>query len=359
LTGKKERMINRANWKLVREYLVYRREVDQVSKSSQRVEETWLRHLLEWFDSRSINEAPKIRPTFQEYIMTARLDNSKNKLSSNYIKKVIRAAYHFLSWVKSHKRGFGAISQNWLDTIKPPRLTIEPKEHEAVTLNEIRAMAKAPVYSLRDRRIRAAAIFLFLSGIRIGAFVTLPLSAVDLDNLTIKQWPKLGVRTKFKKHATTYLLDIPDLVSVIKDWDKEVRQVCGDNGLWFAIVSPETGDLVTGSQVAGEFRTTRARKDLKDWLEKVNLPYHSPHKFRHGHAVYGLKNSKDVKALKAVSQNLMHSNLSITDGIYGILSENDVRGQIMNLGQKIASDDIQDIKDIVPLLEKLLVNLKA
>jgi hypothetical protein len=41
--------------------------------------------------------------------------------------------------------------------------------------------------------------------------------------------------------------------------------------------------------------------------------------------VYALKNAKDISALKAVSQNLMHENLTITDGIYGILSKTDVR----------------------------------
>jgi site-specific recombinase XerD len=60
--------------------------------------------------------------------------------------------------------------------------------------------------------------------------------------------------------------------------------------------------------------------------ERVGLPYHSPHKFRHGHAVYALKMAKKgVFALKAVSQNLMHENLSITDGIYGIMAETDVK----------------------------------
>jgi hypothetical protein len=58
----------------------------------------------------------------------------------------------------------------------------------------------------------------------------------------------------------------------------------------------------------------------------VGLPYHSPHKFRKGNAVYALKLAKDIAALKAVSQNLMHSNISIADGVYGILSDNDVRG---------------------------------
>jgi len=55
------------------------------------------------------------------------------------------------------------------------------------------------------------------------------------------------------------------------------------------------------------------------------LPYHSPHKFRHGHAVYVLSMAKDVAALKAVSQNLMHENLTITDGVYGVLSDTDVK----------------------------------
>jgi hypothetical protein len=82
-------------------------------------------------------------------------------------------------------------------------MPIEYKEHEAVTLEEIKAIARAPVTTIRDKRIRAAAIFWFLSGIRVGAFVTLPLIAVDLNNLKIKQWPRLGVRTKFRKHATT------------------------------------------------------------------------------------------------------------------------------------------------------------
>lgn len=54
----------------------------------------------------------------------------------------------------------------------------------------------------------------------------------------------------------------------------------------------------------------------------------------HGHAVYALKNAKDIPALKAVSQNLMHANLSVTDGVYGILSEMNVREQIASLGKQ-------------------------
>ena len=73
------------------------------------------------------------------------------------------------------------------------------------------------------RRDRAAAILLFLSGIRAGAFGTLPIDAVDLPNRTIKQWTSLGVETKNDKSATTYLLDIPELLAVVEDWDDLIR----------------------------------------------------------------------------------------------------------------------------------------
>jgi len=36
--------------------------------------------------------------------------------------------------------------------------------------------------------------------------------------------------------------------------------------------------------------------------------------------------------LKAVSQNLMHSNISTTDGIYAVLSEDDLAARIRSLG---------------------------
>lgn len=198
--------------------------------------------------------------------------------------------------------------------------------------------ARAPVFTMRDKRIRAAAVFWFLSGIRVGAFVTLPLAAVDIENLKIKQWPKLGVRTKFSKHMTTDILNIPDLFEVVREWDIEVRAALPDRGLWFAPCLPETGKIDPSITHVGEYRYQRLAKDLRDLVLRVGLSYHSPHKFRHGFAVLALKNAKDIQALKAVSQTLMHSNLSITDGVYGILLQIDVSEQMSEIGRKIMVD---------------------
>jgi len=330
-------MINRDNWKNIRAYLDYRRDVDLISNSSLKLEKTWLLHVLQWADDVSFQRIQKIRPSFPQYIRDL-------GVSPVYVSHVIRSAHRFFSWLVKHRRGYGFISAAWLDTIKAPSMIIEERSHQAVTIEEVRAIASAPVSTLRDCRIRAAAVFWFLSGIRIGAFVTLPVSAVDLQNLTIKQYPRLGVKTKNKKHATTFLLDIPDLLECVRAWDAEIR--AAGSLFWFAPFSPETGMIDLFHDHVGQHRNIRARKDLADWLARVGLPYRSPHKFRHGHAVYALKQARTVSALKAVSQNLMHSSLKVTDGIYAILDDLDVRNEIQNLG-KTDDDLLRRLRDLL------------
>jgi len=351
-------MINKANWRLVRAYLRYRKEVDQISKDSVRLEETWLRYLLEWADEVSFKDVLGIRPTFPEFVHTTRIDGGEEQLSKSYIKKIVLSAKRFLKWLSVHRYGFKMITPAWLDTLKPIKMPEEPNRREVVTLEEIRMLASAPVETIRDRRIQAAAVFWFLSGIRISAFVTLPISAVDLDELRVNQWPMIGVHTKFGKHATTFLLNIPDLLEVVRRWDQEIRAVLPKESMWFAPCSPDTGELAPKNRKVGKPRHQRARKDLRDWCARIDLPYYSPHKFRHGHAVYALKRAKNIQALNAVSQNLMHSNISITDGTYGILSETDVRSQIVELGQSVNDGEIENLEEIVPVLEMLLSNLK-
>jgi site-specific recombinase XerC len=112
-------------------------------------------------------------------------------------------------------------------------------------------------------------------------------------------------------------------------------------------LSPDIGSFDASIRAVGEHRKSRALKDLQDWLSRVSLPYHSPHKFRHGNAVYSVQHSKDIADLKAVSQNLMHSSLTVTDGVYGILSSADVGKRIARLGgqDQLDSNFQEDLAD--------------
>jgi len=313
-------MINRNNWKLMNEYLKYRADIDQVSWKTIKLEETWLKHTLEWLDSIPIEQSSKIRPVFSEYI----LSKSTPRYSSEYLRKLVGAHRRFMEWLSIHIPGYRhKISPAWLQTIKLPRLQEEEKEHEFVSFEEILQIANAPTFSLRDERIKAGAVLWFISGIRIGAFVTLPIQAVNIKELEIYQFPSLGVKTKFGKSGTTDLLAIPELIEVVWNWDKLVRKNLPETSFWFAPLSRETGSFDRSITQVGNNRGSRAYKDLKDWMNKANLTFHSPHKFRHGYAVFGMKHYKTLPQLKALSQNLMHSNISVTDGIYGILNNED------------------------------------
>ena len=80
---------------------------------------------------------------------------------------------------------------------------------------------------------------------------------------------------------------------------------------------------------------------------KVGLEPLTPHKFRHGHALYGLNRSRDMGDYKAVSMNLMHSDIGITDSVYAVLSDQAMQDRIARLGRDSAEQATSDVVSIV------------
>ena len=100
--------------------------------------------------------------------------------------------------------------------------------------------------------------------------------------------------------------------------------------------------------------SNRVAKGLKELCQVAGVPHSSPHKLRHGHAVYALKRARTVADLKAVSQNLMHASLTITDQIYGVLTGDDVQSRIAGL----TDDTSTNQQAVVEVLESLLAKIK-
>ena len=335
-------MINKDNWRLTKRYLEYRLSVDQITKGSLKKEQTHLRYLLIWSQEKPFRDVLKIRPTFPEYMLSSRLDGKEGRLSAVYIKKTLATARLFFTWLSDNEYSYKRIKQAWVKTLKAKRLSDIPKNKEAVSLEEILKIAVSPAHSPMERRARAAAVFLYLSGIRIGAFVSLPIQAVDIRNRKIIQSPNLGVKTKNRKYAVTYLLDIPELLKVVQAWDDEIRPVLPPNGFWFTPLSSETGQIDRNAVSIGEHRITLARRSIKKWLDQVGLPYHSPHKFRHGHVHFGIANSKNIADYKAVSMNVMHSSMEITDQFYSVLQDEEVKNRINSFNKDAQTDDEEE-----------------
>lgn len=104
--------------------------------------------------------------------------------------------------------------------------------------------------------------------------------------------------------------------------------------MWFTPIRTDSDAFALSGEV-GKYRSDRARKDVYKWLRKNNLTVYSPHKFRHGHAVFMLKRSDTVGELKAASQNMMHSSLQVTDSIYSVLEDKDIKNKINKMSKKI------------------------
>lgn len=348
-------MIDKENWRMVKKYLAYRQEVDLLSKGSMRTQTIQTRYLLEWAQNTPFRQAATIRPTFPEHMLTSRLDGVEGRLSAGYIKKALATARLFFTWLSDNETGYKNIKQAFIKTLKVKRISDTPKNKGYVTYEEILKIASRPARSIHERRARAGMVFLYLSGMRIGAFVSLPIQAVDIPNRCVLQFPSMGVRTKNSKAAKTFLLDIPELLQVVQEWDNEVRAVLPDTGFWFAPLSPQTGQIDLRALEVGEHRHSKARKDFRMWLAQEKLTYHSPHKFRHGHIHYGLERAENIADFKAVSMNAMHSNMEITDTFYSVLQDEEVKNRIGKLNKGGKS---RDRGEVIKVLEDLLSSMK-
>jgi integrase len=164
------------------------------------------------------------------------------------------------------------------------------------------------------------------------------------------QIPQLGVRTKNSKAAVTYLLNIPEIFDVVYAWDQRVRSAFSPSALWYATLNND-GMQLTETTRAIVGRVSVIGDDLRLICQKAGMQYLSPHKLRHGHIVYARNLAHDMAQLKAISQNVMHSSVLITDQVYAALTDNQVQNVIANLGQPRSAGSREEL--VVQLIEML------
>jgi integrase len=328
-------MINRDNYQLVRTYLDYQRRVLQLGEDSAERYRFYLRHVLLWAGESPLAQAHALRPTLPDYLMAAGGHDGRAPRAAATHRKIVQNAKRLLSWAKlTYPREYRDLPMAWIDALRPPRRAADDvQEHVYVSLDEVQQLIALPVSEddLALRRDQAAAALLFVSGMRVGALCTLPIGALDLANRTVKQWPSLGVATKNRKSATTYLLDILELLAAVEGWDSLVRSQLPPEAMWYTPLVMRWGEPPLSAKAPGRGRTVLAGKRLRALFAAAALPPKSPHKFRHGHAVWALQHAQTMADYKAISMNLMHGDVRVTDGIYAPLLGSEVRERIGRL----------------------------
>jgi integrase len=332
-------LINRRNWQDTRHYLAYYQDVLQNKVGSVDFCRISLDHLLRWATSSPFSRAPEIRPTYPAHLVNL-------QKSPEYERKLLNNARSFFAWSRERwPDRYAILGREYLDSLRSKRKAGVVKLRELYTLDHVRVILAYPPASRVERRDQAAVAFLFLSGMRVGAFATLPVRAVHLDKRPpmINQWTALGVRTKNDDVANTFLLDnddLADLHQIVRIWDAEARAGVGETGMWFAVIERD-GETFAPDQTPGDHRGDGVARRIKRLCELANVDYLSPHKLRHGHIVYAADRCETIADFKAISQNVMHKQLSTTDAIYSRLAEDDVAKRIQQLGKRTSLNDGQ------------------
>ena len=323
------KLINRWNYRDTRRYLKYCREVRQNKRRTVEFTRTALDHALRWATSTPFSKAAGLRPTFPQYL--ASFDTS-----SNYRDKLLANTRRFLEYARIHwPDRYESVNLDWIESLRAKSTPGSVKKRDFYTVERVRAITSLEPQSLTEERDIAAVAMLFLSGMRVGAFVTLPLAAVHFDRVPVmvRQWPKLGIRTKFDKAANTYLLadpELEDIHQIAHRWHEKALAAVGKSGMWYTILTRlREFDEV---QTPGRYRGSNFAERLRHLCERANIEYLSPHYLRHGHVVYACKRCSNMADLKAVSQNVMHESLITTDSIYSNMMGDEVAERIANLG---------------------------
>jgi site-specific recombinase XerD len=317
-------MINRNNKKIVDRFLEERQD-DDLCKETIKVLRDHLILLLEFSGDTDFKKMPQkyTGKDFKEYLRTieARRDLINKLLSPEYCRKALGTSHVFFAWLQDEKGFKRTITNKWIKTFHTNhkwKQSIGDCDQVMIALDEARRIANTPVKTLNEERTRAACIFLFLTGMRIGAFVTLPIKAVNISHWVAIQDPEMGVQTKLGKSGKTKLARISDLLTFVEVWDQKVRTVFPPDGLWFAPISPLTG-LLDSSVPVGENRASGFRKDLHAFLKIAAIEYKSPHKFRHGYIRMMRDQAKDVSDLEALAGNTLQKLGTMLE--YGRMSE--------------------------------------
>lgn len=324
-------VINRKNYLLIEEFLEYMSSTKGRAPGTISRYRSWLKHPLAWANEMSFANAQTIIPSFKKYV-----DALPKPLALESQKKLVETTRLFFRWAKLHyPREFAKLEPYWIDDLIPPRVDRANSNLGYVNLEEAIQLATLPVEktNLALWRDQAATAMLFLSGARPGAFVTLPIRAVHLDteHPSLQQWPEWGVHTKRNKKTTTFLFKIPELFSVVQEWDAFIRKQCPPDYPWYAPIKQIWGEQRISSEAPGKNREIALAKRIRLFYSIAGLPYKNPHKFRHGYTTYGLAHCHTMQEFQALSRNIMHANITITDTTYAHLEEHERAKILENL----------------------------
>jgi site-specific recombinase XerD len=138
------KIVNRENYRLVKDHLQYLSEVDQLSLESLSRYWSYLRHALLWSDDTPFSRANLIRPTFPSFVSCVQTQRG-GSLAAASQKKIVETTKQMFTWAKAtFPQTYNNLPSHWINTLRPPRLPQQSGEHVYITLEEVLMLTAVP-----------------------------------------------------------------------------------------------------------------------------------------------------------------------------------------------------------------------
>lgn len=186
-------LINRDNYFDVQAYLEHSARVRRNSVETVKRKRGLLRHGLEWAMDMPFSDATRTKVHFTDYLNTVgrdgqiRSDGKTGPLSAETKRKIAEEFSRFFLYmrkIKPQQYNSKSITDEWLASIRIKPKEDEVLEHEFYEIDEVKKLVAPPTHqeTLAEFRLRAAIALLFVSGMRVGALVTMPIKAIDVQS---------------------------------------------------------------------------------------------------------------------------------------------------------------------------------
>ena len=277
----------------------------------------------------------------------------------------LRSTRKFFLWLSNKSSYKSKIKPDLVDYLKvsakEQRIATQETHRDYPKFDYVKSLCQSiDIKCEIDLRDRALIAFTLLSGMRDDAIISLKVGSFDVENLIVDQNPNEGVRTKFSKHILTVLFEFDDkLLQYFLTWHSNlVSKEYEVSDPLFPRSKTNQGKENLSFQFAKEVEpgfwksTGRMREIFKSRARKANLPYYSPHSFRHLAVYLALKYSTSGEQLKAISQNFGHEYVATTLSAYAnyeneelvrILKSMNFKGE----SKKLESEKIRKIREIL------------
>ncbi len=232
-----------------------------------------------------------------------------DKLAAGCGARTMRLCHIHISQALKLAVDLGLVPRNVADSVKPPRVV--PKEMETWTAEEARQFLSVAHQSAHGPLWMVA----LTTGMRRGELLGLRWQDVDWERGVLRVWQTIGVlrgiievrapKTKSSRREIPVPAEVIAALREHKQRQNEQRLALGAN--W------QNHDLVFTVAHGGPIHPDNLKVDFDRLVKLAGVRRIRIHDLRHSHVTLAIQQGANIKA---VSQRVGHSNVSITLGTY-------------------------------------------